>query len=88
MKIKVLNYFIVNKSKSNQKIIFDVKILENEIKGLLDKKFISENGDLSFIVLSVGHINPPVENFYVITVKIDGDYKLEKFKNSVFIDKN
>lgn len=84
MKIKVLDYYIIN--KSNQKIIFDVKIIKSKKNGLLDKKFSSENGDLSFIVLSVGHINPPIENFYLITVKVEDNSKLEKYKNCVFTD--
>lgn len=39
MKIKVLDYFIINKSKSNQRIIFDIIITDDTKEGLLDKKF-------------------------------------------------
>lgn len=86
MKIKVLDYYIINKSKSNKKIILDVKIIESERNGLLNKKFSSDDKDLSFIVLSVGHLKPPIENFYLITVKVEDNSKLEKYKNCVFTD--
>ena len=88
MKIKVLDYSLINKSKLNEKIIFDVKIIENENDLLVNKRFSTDNGDLSFKVLSVGHINPPIENFYPITIEIEGDHKLEKFKNHIFTDIN
>lgn len=86
MKIKVLDCSIINKSKSNQKIIFDIKILESEKDVLVNKNFSNRKNDLSFKVLSVGHINPPIENFYPLIVDIDNNHSFEKYKGLVFTD--
>ena len=85
MKVKIVDYYVVNKSKPTQRIIFDVKIMEGN-GGLNNKKFVNEDRDLSFIVKSTGHLNPFVENHYPLTVAIDNDGKLDDYKNQIFFE--
>ncbi|MDQ0066685.1 hypothetical protein [Chryseobacterium lathyri] len=86
MKIKVLNYFIINKFKPNQKNILDVQIIDEEESTLINKKFTNNERKISFIVKSVGHINPSVENYYPLVVEIDEGRELEDYKGLVFSD--
>jgi hypothetical protein len=86
MKIKVLSYFIINKFKPNQKNILDVQIIGDEEGLLINKKFINNEKKLSFIVKSVGHINPSVENYYPLIVEIDKDIELKDYKDLIFTD--
>ncbi|MDP9958653.1 hypothetical protein [Chryseobacterium lathyri] len=86
MKIKVLNYFIINKFKPNQKKILDVQIMDEEEGSLINKKFINNEKKISFIVRSVGHINPAVENYYPLTVEIDESVDLKDLKDLIFTD--
>jgi len=84
MKIKVLNYFIINKFKPNQKNILDVQIIDEKESSLINKKFINNDRKISFTVKSVGHINPSVENYYPLIVEIDEGIELENYKDLVF----
>ncbi|MBL1221721.1 hypothetical protein JET18_12795 [Chryseobacterium sp. L7] len=84
MKIKVLDYFIINKSKPNQKNILDVHIIEEGL--LINKNFINNEKKLSFVIRSVGHINPSVENYYPVTVEIDAGNDLKDYKDLIFTD--
>ncbi len=68
MKIKVLNYFIINKLKPNQKNILDIKILSEEQGILNNKRFVNKDKEISFIIKSVGHISPAVEDYYPVVV--------------------
>jgi len=81
MKIKVLNYFIINKFKPNQKNILDVQIIDEEESTLINKKFTNNERKISFIVKSVGHINPAVENYYPLTIEIDESVNLKDLKD-------
>lgn len=86
MKIKVLDYFIINQSKPNQKNIFDIKIIDEEEGLLINKKFTNSEKELSFIIRSVGHINPSVENYYPVTVEIGEGNDIKDYKDQVFTD--
>ncbi len=86
MKIKVLNYFTLNKLKPNQKNILDIQILDEDESILTNKKFINKERNLTFIVKSVGHINPSVENYYPLIVEIDETNDLKDYKDLIFID--
>lgn len=86
MKIKVLNYFTLNKLKPNQKNILDIQILDKDESILTNKKFINKERNLTFIVKSVGHINPSVENYYPLIVEIDETNDLKDYKDLIFID--
>ena len=86
MKVKVLNYFIINKLKPNQKNILDIKILSEEQGILNNKRFVNKDKGISFIIKSVGHINPAVEDYYPVVVEIDQNNELENYKDLIFYD--
>lgn len=86
MKIKVLGYFVINKLKANQKNILDIQIIDEEEGLLVNKKFINNEKELSFVIRSVGHINPSVENYYPVTVEIDEGNDIKDYKDQVFTD--
>lgn len=86
MKIKVINYFTLNKLKPNQKNILDIQILDQDQSILTNKKFTNKEKNLTFIVKSVGHINPSIENYYPLIVDIDETNELKDYKDLVFTD--
>jgi hypothetical protein len=86
MKIKVLNYFTLNKLKPNQKNILDIKILDQDESILVNKKFTNKEKNLTFTVKSIGHINPPVENYFPLVVEIDEAHELKDYKDLIFIE--
>lgn len=41
---------------------------------------------ISFIIKSVGHVNPAVEDYYPVVVEIDQNNELENYKDLIFYD--
>lgn len=82
MKIKVVNVFKLTKPIRN---IVDVKIIEGDFitKG---KKFINVEGHLEFTIESVGHVSPPINNYYPLTVTVKDNIDISEFKDKLFIE--
>ncbi|WP_294202199.1 hypothetical protein [uncultured Chryseobacterium sp.] len=80
MKIKVVNVFKLN---NPSKIIFDVEIIEGD-KLIKEQKFVNSDNNLKFTVVSVGHVNPPVNSFYPLIVNTDST-NISIYKDKVFV---
>lgn len=80
MKIKVVNVFKLN---NPSKIIFDVEITEGD-KLIKQQKFVNSDHNLKFTVVSVGHVNPPVNSFYPLVVNT-GSVNISIYKDKVFV---
>ncbi|MCJ8152629.1 hypothetical protein MKJ01_02490 [Chryseobacterium sp. SSA4.19] len=80
MKIKIVNTFKLN---DPSKIIFDVEIIEGQ-KITKGQKFINSDNNIEFIIFSVGHVNPPISNYYPLIVNVSST-DISKYKNKIFV---
>ncbi|KFF75619.1 hypothetical protein HX13_05790 [Chryseobacterium sp. P1-3] len=81
MKIKVTNIF---KLTTPPKTIMDIQIIEGDTI-VIGQKFINKEGDLEFVIDSIGHVNPPISKYYPLIVTINNDVNLVDFKDKIFI---
>nr|WP_322626008.1 hypothetical protein [uncultured Flavobacterium sp.] len=86
MKIYVLDYSILDASSPNQRIIFDIKIIEGDGE-LSNTEFIDQNGELSFRVKSVGHYNATIKDVFPLTVDVNNS-ELDNYRGMIFTNTN